>query len=257
MVTTIYRDLDPAKLRPHPKSQAIYQDSPSDELQKSVAANGVLDPLILAADEKTIISGRRRRMAAIACKRKTVPCVIRKDLSDELDIREALLESNIRNDRTTEQRAREYQERMSILAARAAANAKAGRTPSEPVGRAKAEAAKAVGMGRQTADAALEVLEKAAAAEAAGQTELAEQIVETLNTESVAAAVRLVGDRESKKPDKTKPSKSSNRDEVVGLGKAKVAYAALVRHMPREVYKECKQYLKIIEQKLELFSPVK
>jgi len=190
--STIFKRLDPAKLRPHPKSISIYGDQPCQELIDSVAARGVMEALVLAADEKTVLSGRRRRQAAIAARLPTVPCTIRLDLTDSLDMREAVLDANIRNERTNEQRAREFQERKEIEEARALLRRKAtqfgrvaggGSTPApQPAPSERGEAAEiaahSVGWSVPTAEQATDVLLAVHKAKQAGREEEAERLVE-------------------------------------------------------------------------------
>lgn len=264
---TVFKRFDPAKLKPHASSQRIYQDQPNQELLDSVRDRGVIEPLVLAADEKTIVSGRRRRQAAIVAKRSSVPCVIRMDLKDSLDIREAVLDANIHNERTNEQKAREFQERKEIEEARATIRMKAtqfrarapesrGAPPPLPIpvpevgerGTAASLAASSVGWSVPTAEAATEVLVAADKAKRAGREEEADRLVETLNETSVAAAHRLLDKR---KPPRKQESRAYNAQR---LTKAKDALAALVRHMPPSVYKDCKQYINMIKAKLDNFS---
>ena len=100
--------LSVSSLRVHPDSQGIYQDEPNEELLNSVRAMGVLTPLIIAADQMTIISGRRRYKAAVAVGFDTVPAVVDGSLIDECDIAEAIVSTNVHTERTTEQKAREF-----------------------------------------------------------------------------------------------------------------------------------------------------
>lgn len=272
-VTQILKHLDPIKLRPHPISQQIYQDSPSDELRASVRESGVISPLVVAADERTVVSGRRRRSAAIEAASKTVPCIVRLDLTDDLDIRQAVLEANVHNEKTTEQRAREYAERQSILQKLAERRKKAGVSAGEAKGRTKEVAAEAVGMSVPTADKALAVIAKADQLVKDGKSEEAEAIIETLNEESVAAAARLVGDRfdggDSGDGDSEaahngagkkdvaakragKPAGKAARDDKA-VAKSREALASLVRALPKPVYAQVKQYLEIISQKLDAY----
>lgn len=71
-------EIDPRKLKPHPANKKIYkpinqEDPDLQELARNIAANGVLEPLVISAD-KFIISGHRRQKTAIVAGLETVPC---------------------------------------------------------------------------------------------------------------------------------------------------------------------------------------
>jgi len=71
-------EIDPRELTPHPSNTKIYKpinrkDPDVKELSRDIAANGVLEPLVISADN-FIISGHRRREAAILAGLETVPC---------------------------------------------------------------------------------------------------------------------------------------------------------------------------------------
>lgn len=271
-VRQVFKRLDPAKLRVHPVSQQIYQDAPNQEMLDSVATAGVVTPLTVAADERTIVSGRRRRAAAITAKLKEVPCIVDMGLVDEWEIRLAILEANIHHPKTPEQKTREYAERLQIQQAQAAKR-KASGAPAAPgeAGRAKEAAAKAAGMSVTTADKALNVLTKADELVRAGKTEEAEELVETLNEQGVSAAHRLAGDRHEEPaedvgqhdPFLAGAASGPAKPSAVQGGKAKVdakaisksrdALASLARALPRPIYNEVKQYLKIIQTKLDAY----
>lgn len=116
-----YETRDPRTLISHQLNATIYGHGDNDEdakLVESVRQDGVLHPLIILPDG-TIISGHRRRMAAITAGLAEVPCIIRDDLagSDEITaalVARALIASNKQRQKTREQMAREAVELAEI-----------------------------------------------------------------------------------------------------------------------------------------------
>lgn len=94
-------------LKPHPENEKIYHDRADAELVQSVREKGILNPLLIAYDN-TIINGHRRWDAAKKVGLSDVPVVVFPS-EDELDILEALIESNRQRQKTNEQKAREAQ----------------------------------------------------------------------------------------------------------------------------------------------------
>src|ERR1035441_4463422 len=112
------------ELTPHPLNQKIYGTvKPDAELLKSVAENGVLQPLILDS-KQTILAGHRRWMACkILAKRhskklvrtngyENVPCVVSQNKG--LDAERVLIEANRQRIKTAQQRIREFKELKRI-----------------------------------------------------------------------------------------------------------------------------------------------
>jgi protein gp37/ParB-like chromosome segregation protein Spo0J len=95
-----------SSLRPHPRNDAIYGDDADEDLVASVRARGVLVPLLVTYDGH-IIAGHRRWTAARVAGLADVP-VVEFGSRDELDILDALIESNRQRVKTNEQAAREY-----------------------------------------------------------------------------------------------------------------------------------------------------
>lgn len=81
-----------AELRPHPDNARIYGDTADSDLIESIRANGILSPILIAHDNR-VISGHRRYDAAYQLGMDEVPVVLFRS-EDELDILEALIESN-------------------------------------------------------------------------------------------------------------------------------------------------------------------
>jgi hypothetical protein len=106
-----------AELRPHPKNVGIYGDHADTDLIESIRAKGILTPLLITADGR-VISGNRRLEAARRLNLPDVPVVLFGS-SDELDILEALIESNRQRHKTNEQLGREALTLMEVEAERA------------------------------------------------------------------------------------------------------------------------------------------
>lgn len=212
MPSHTFEHRNPESLKNHPINATIYGSIPDPEYVASVKEHGVTEPLLITKDN-VVISGHRRRQAAIMCGIKEVPVVVLHEVTDPLLIERRLILANRHRDKTTEQRAREFENLKRIEAALAEQRQKAGKKPQtdlvpnlaqgqeQPkakVGKARSLAAEAVGMKPTTAEKAVEVVHAIDEAEAKGETERAEELRQTLNEKSVSAAVAKV------KP-KTKP----------------------------------------------------
>lgn len=188
---------NPEKLKNHPKNAEIYGTIPDPEFVEHIKKYGVLCPLLITP-ENVVIGGHRRRQAAIMAGIKDVLVIVCRGLS-ELDVCELLLADNKYRDKTTEQRAREYEFGLEIEKKRAEERQKAGKKAAtdltsnltEGTGEAAAIAAEKVGMSKNTAKKAAKVVQKIDEAEAAGDTETAEHLRETLN-KSVSAAAKEI-----------------------------------------------------------------
>jgi hypothetical protein len=227
-ITQILKDASPKQLKPHPLNEEIYGDSePSPEFLENVRLCGIIQPIVLAADERTVVSGHKRRKAAISIGLEAVKVIVRRDLVDKLDIERALILSNEqRENRSTEMRAREFKRLREIEEAFAARRQKAGKsvpkptggtdTPDEPLikvikgssgvtmppsGRASEIAAEAVGMSYPTAAKAEVVIDKIDELTERGHVHKAEELRETLE-QNVSAAHRLAT---GEKPKTRKP----------------------------------------------------
>lgn len=168
-------EADPKKLEKHPKNTEIYGDTDSVEgldegFIESVNENGVIEPLIVNQDMK-IISGHRRRLAALETGHETVP-VIQYGFENELSEREALIELNRQRDKTPGQIVNEFEEMLEIKRKRAEKdrlsnlkqNDRAGNTSgSGEKGDARDRAAETInaGVSGKTLEKGLQVKEKA------------------------------------------------------------------------------------------------
>ena len=211
-----YEHRDPKTLKNHLRNIEIYGDKPDDDFVES-CKHGIDTPLLITPDG-TVISGHRRRQAAIRWKHKTVPVVVRRDLVDPLDIEWTLINSNRQREKTNEQKAREVERLLEIERERAAKREAAGlkrgkESPAtEPVperekperfqekGESADIAGEAVGWSGKTATAAVEVVKAIDEAEASGDTETAEDLRETLNTKGVKPAKRKADAKKEPEP---------------------------------------------------------
>ena len=100
-------------LLPHPLSLKIYGDGEDvSDLVDSIAKHGILRPLVVTKDN-LVISGKRRLAAAHSLGLAEVPVIVT-TLADPLEIELFLLEDNRTREKTNEQKAREFAERLRI-----------------------------------------------------------------------------------------------------------------------------------------------
>lgn len=179
-------------LQPHPLNESIYGDQADANLIASVRARGVLTPLLISPSG-IIISGHRRRNAAIAAGLAVVPVVVFGS-DDPLDVEEALIESNRQRQKTNEQIGREHKESKRIIAARegrqgartdltslsADNEVPPRKTPSQ-------KAAAKAGVSLATAERAQAVVERIDKAETDGDTDKAEDLREKLEKSPTVA----------------------------------------------------------------------
>ena len=205
----------PDDLKNYPLNIAIYREHIDDEFVESIRKNGVKTPLMICKSSlpelnDCIVCGRRRRVAAMTCNLKTVPCLVW-ECDDKLELEERLILDNVRNETTIEERTRMFEELLRIESEKAARRKAAsligasltvtGILPSpekieensknDEKGEAAAKAAKQVGMSPKTAKQAVKAVHAADAAKASGNEAAAEEILTALNTQSVAAAARV------------------------------------------------------------------
>lgn len=118
---TTFQDLPATKIKAHPRNP---RGDVGDvgELAASIATKGILEPLIVIPDPAAagdgsflLIAGHRRLAAAQQAKVKTVPCLVRDDLDDEVQQIEAMLVENLqRTDLTVVEEARAYQQLLEF-----------------------------------------------------------------------------------------------------------------------------------------------
>ncbi len=152
-------------VRPMALNSIIYGDDADADLVESVRTKGILTPLTITHDDR-VISGHRRLKAAEQAGLATVPVVVFSS-RDELDITEALVESNRQRVKTNEQIAREYDLLKTVLHERQSRQGQ--RTDLEDDGETSREislevqapneqAAAAIGKDRRTLDKASAVV---------------------------------------------------------------------------------------------------
>jgi ParB-like chromosome segregation protein Spo0J len=213
----IKQDLALSKIIDHPINSSIYRDNFDDELVESVRQNGVLSPIVVCkhpGGSYVCLSGHRRRQAAKLAGLTEVPCLMyREDLPEWQQVL-IIVESNRQRAKTTEMLARETEALAKAKEQQAAARKKAGKKVSDDLGlnlaagsekgRAIVQAAEQTGIGsRMTAEKAIDVVHKIDELEAAGETEAAEELRETLNEKSVSAAHRKAKQPEPEPEDET------------------------------------------------------
>lgn len=111
-------ELKPSQLVPH-KNNIRADVGDVTDLAESVKAKGVLQPLVVVPNGKpdryVIIAGHRRHAAAKVAKVKSVPCVIRHDLTDEADqIAVMMVENGQRTDLTAVEEAKGVQTLLDL-----------------------------------------------------------------------------------------------------------------------------------------------
>lgn len=158
---------NPKELRPHPMNVEIYGTEVADpDLVESIRRRGILDPLVIREDN-TVLSGHRRRAAAIAIGVDRVPVRV-VSFDDPLDEEEALIEWNRQREKTFSQKMREAEVLERIEKKRSEGRMKAGVKP-EPsgnvslgsVGQTRDIVADKIGMSGKTFDKAKEVWQAA------------------------------------------------------------------------------------------------
>jgi ParB-like chromosome segregation protein Spo0J len=204
------RQIDPQELKNHPLNAELYGSDVDPAFVDDIKKRGVLESCLATADG-ILVSGHRRRQAAILAGLKTIPVMIdyKLDARVDLEVREALIQSNrTTRERTVEQRTREFAELERIEKVRAEqrkANKQfrkqqnaAGNpvrlpvdAPADPPGRADEKAAQAVGLKRSTARKAKQVVEQIDRLQAEGSPETAEAARQALNAGHVAEAGRI------------------------------------------------------------------
>ena len=207
-----FTEADINSLVPHPLNDKLYGDEPDEELLQSLHEFGILNPIIVAADGETIVSGHRRWAGMKKLGKLTVPIQIRPDLVDDASIRKALIHSNRQRDKTVIQKAREGKELTRIYKddTTRQGGKRGNVTPFEiegqefSGGRGRDAIADYVGMSDKSLRKSMEVVDVIDDLRANGKATEARELEHTLN-ENVTAAHRRA----------TKRSEPSNRPKEV------------------------------------------
>lgn len=261
---------DPKRLVAHELSVQVFGEDPGSQLRESVRDHGVLEPIVVAADEITVVSGWRRRVASVAEGIGRVDIRVREDLVDPLDIEEAVLEYNARAPQTREIVARALAARQRIAIERAG-KAKDGEAPSttEITKQVAADAGESV----MTTRRAIDVVNKEAALREQGKDKQADKLLETLNAEGFTQAKehadKLIPPKRRASPKKaaaSKPSGSSkaspkkkagaaaptgstpklNATDKKRLAKVKGHLNSISSQCPTAVFKEAETYIDLL-----------
>lgn len=236
--------MDPRVLKNHTLNIELYGEDLPENLLASIEKHDIREPLLVCRStnpemDNVIVSGRRRRIAAIKLGKKLVPCQEWK-CEDEDELKEELIIRNVRAELTVEQRARMAAKLLEIEQRRAAARAASGtKTDPDEKGRAIDKAAGQVGMKRATATKAIQTVVVADELKAEGMSEQAAEIINTLNSGSVAKAHRQAEETVAavKQPPKPAPPKENPEtkelDAAIGL---LVKHEALFRDAIKRVF---------------------
>jgi protein gp37 len=174
-----------SELIPHPENVKIYNDHADNDLIESVRAKGVINPLLITYDNR-IINGHRRQDAAIKANIQRVNVVVFPS-HDELDILEALIESNRQRQKTNEQMGREFAALHEIYRKRSEQGKRADLTSADQSAEVKLipptqKAAIALGVDRETGRRAAAIVKAIDKLEESGKTREVTQLRQTLNT---------------------------------------------------------------------------
>ncbi len=194
----------PHSLLPHPRNARIYgEDEDVSQLVESIHNSGWIKPLVITP-YRVVISGHRRRMAALVLDLEAVPVEVREFESATAELEAVLLENDSRQ-KTIEQKVREadaWKEIESELARkRKLATLKLGDCHPdvenfphrEKVRKTRDALATRVGLGSgKTYEKASKVVARIDEEEARGNQALAKALRLVLNRQSVDAAHRLI-----------------------------------------------------------------
>lgn len=186
-------------LQPHPRNAEIYGVEDVSVLADQIAKSDWIKPLVVNADNKRIISGHRRWLAARELGLSRVPVEYRV-FASETDELEALLLENASRDKTPEQKVREAAAWVDIESEKAHERMTSGANQHSPTpnlaegskGETRQIVAEKVGMKKSTYEKAAKVVATADALKAEGNTEQAAALLTTLNEKSVHAAYKTI-----------------------------------------------------------------
>jgi ParB-like chromosome segregation protein Spo0J len=259
-----------SELKPHPFSHRIYGDTYDDALLESIKDKGIIEPLLITQD-KLIISGHRRFNVAKELKLKEVP-IIYSDITDELDIKEAVILANQYRDKTFEQRGREYNElkiieteraKIRMLATQKNKKGEAARETfplqTEEKGKAADIAGKKIGLTGKSAEKLLKVVEKIDSTEKAGNKDDADDIRTALESRGIDPVYKKVvkTPKERTKRELTTQEKEKKALSLLEKVQAPIeeAFNLLLTHDgKRYPSKEVEDRLSSIQSKIDAFT---
>jgi ParB-like chromosome segregation protein Spo0J len=205
------------QVKAHPRNVQIYGDTADQDMIDSIRKVGILESLVVANDY-TIIIGHRRWAAAKELGLQLIPVEVRTDLTDELEILEALIHGNKARTKTNELIVREGEVLEEIEWKRALARMHEGgekgrqqqrtgvaqgpQDPGpDPKGQLRDKIGEAIGISGKSYERGKKVVKEIDRADAEGDNERADHLRETLNTKSFKPAAEQA----------TTPSKATQR----------------------------------------------
>lgn len=215
-LTSNFLEVDPRNLKAHPRNDLIYgKEEDVSELVNQLKYSNRIRPLIVTS-EGTIISGHRRWKASLQLGLTTIPVEVR-EFEDELAELHTLLLENANREKNREQKVREGKAWLEVESDAARKRMSDGGKKSAPGRPAKKEEkgvenfphlclsstsgktrdrlAKKVGLGSgRTYYKALKVVDFMDEQAGLGNSEIAEEIRQTLNLKSVDAAYKAFQD---------------------------------------------------------------
>lgn len=188
---------NPNQLREHPMNAKLYGNHVDDDFVDS-CREIIHSPIHVAADG-TIVSGHRRRRAAMLLGKESVPVIVHEDLYDDDEILEMLILLNKQRVKTKDQIAREaallFDTEKSLADKRRRNGVK---VEDGQKSRADDKVAAAVGVSRTTVVSAATAGKAILAAEEAGDDLKARELVRMVNEEGFSATARAVKPKERK-----------------------------------------------------------
>lgn len=124
-MSTTLLEIKPTQIAPHPRNPRHDLDGVDvSDITATIADHGIVEPLIVAPDVSAksgaaakyiLIAGHRRWKAAKSAKCKTVPCILREDLTDPAkQLETALIENFSRVDLSPIEEAEAYQQLLEF-----------------------------------------------------------------------------------------------------------------------------------------------
>ena len=249
-------------LKPHPLTEEIYADDPNAAFVNNVRSRGIIEPLIVTA-ENVILAGRRRWNAAKTAGIKEVP--IRKvEIHSEVEKTCLILDSNLQRQKSVEQRLREFDQYLTIEK-KGAGSRRGQRTDlrknssTSPAGRARDLAARKVGFSGAHAEIGLKVLHELDARRDSKDDTLSRSIREALNKHGIHAAHREVIDagwmtkaaatrntashqRASQRPRASRATKTQPSEEEDSTPSPSIVKCELLTQIQREAVRNLERF---------------